>query len=73
MISEIVHCVQTLILSRKEKGGSTASQEATFIAAVGLFVFKGKGAIFSFPKDFTSHVVCSCDKFGSGLTIFSIV
>ena len=32
-------------MSRKEKGGTTASQKATSIAAVGLFVFKGKGAI----------------------------
>ena len=32
-------------MSRKKKGGSTASQKATSIAAVGLFVFKAKGAI----------------------------
>ena len=30
-------------MSREEKGGSTASQKATSIAAVGLFVCKGNG------------------------------
>ena len=33
------------ILLREEKGGSTASQKATSIAAVGLFVCEGKGAV----------------------------
>ena len=33
-ISEIIHCVQTFILSRKEKGGNTASHTATSIASV---------------------------------------
>ena len=35
------------ILSREKKGGSTASQKATSIAAVGLFVcnVKGKGVM----------------------------
>ena len=34
-ISEMIHCVQKLILAREEKGGSTASQKATYVASVG--------------------------------------
>ena len=39
-MSEIIHCTHILILSREEKGGNTASQKATSIAAVGLFVLR---------------------------------
>ena len=40
IISEIIHCVQKLMLTREENGGSTASQKATSIAALGLFVVR---------------------------------
>ena len=49
IISEIIHCVQTLKLSRKGKGGSTASQKAMIIVAVGLFgLLRVRGQLFGF-------------------------
>ena len=53
-ISEIIHCVQRPILSREEKGGSTASQKATSIAAVGLFVLRVRVKIVT--------IVCGLDS-----------
>ena len=44
IISEIIHCVQTLNLLRKEKGGSTGS-----IVAVGMFgLLRVRGQLFGF-------------------------